>query len=732
MSCIMPTYNRRDFVPLAIRYFLRQEYENKELIIIDDGTDIVRDLIPDSELIRYFYLDKKITLGAKLNLACEYAKGNIVVHWDDDDWYAPNRLFYQVESLLHDDVDVCGINRLLYYDLHRKNAWQYIYPSNRRVWLLGSSLCYKKNLWQGNQFADINVGMDGLFVWATPAERVGVLPDNSIAVHMIHGNNVSPKKTEGTWWHIYSTEKIQKVMGTDWYLYDGNQKTLELPEVKSREAKIANTSNGRKLLQNLHLCLVHENQECISDLLENLRYHDPDSQILLSNGSGNPDLIPKHFPLQEYKATLVPNNQRVKHGYLHNSALETMKFALDNFYFDTLTIVDSDQLAIRSGYTAYITDFLASHTGIGLMSSMPQRVHKNDKTKYVALQAFSEYSLWEPFIKNFPDGESKFVHWTFWPSTVFTYDAVRDIVKLFKENSLLQHIMCHTKIWATEEVIFPTLVKLLGYEIVTNPCCHDVVKYKTLFSIPEFNQALTRPGAFWIHPVTRKYEDPLRRFIRLHFNNYDSGNKEAALEENLSAYSFKILALKKISRIQGWLNKQEAGFLFDTVIKACTDCPGADAVVETGSFHGKSTVLFAMIIRKFFPVYRIYAVDRHDGKLGAEDMGLKIFPPSLDMFKQNIALENLEDFIEVIQNNTSDIEWNRPVAFLFIDGLHDYKNVSRDFYCFSGWLVKGGYVAFHDYASYYPGVMAFVNELLCTATFRSAGKVHSLIILQKL
>ena len=38
VSCIMPTYNRREFVPLAIRYFLRQDYANKELIIIDDGT----------------------------------------------------------------------------------------------------------------------------------------------------------------------------------------------------------------------------------------------------------------------------------------------------------------------------------------------------------------------------------------------------------------------------------------------------------------------------------------------------------------------------------------------------------------------------------------------------------------------------------------------------------------------------------------------------------------------
>ena len=53
ISCIMPTYNRREFVSQAIYYFLHQDYPNKELIIVDDGTDEVGDLIPGDERIRY-------------------------------------------------------------------------------------------------------------------------------------------------------------------------------------------------------------------------------------------------------------------------------------------------------------------------------------------------------------------------------------------------------------------------------------------------------------------------------------------------------------------------------------------------------------------------------------------------------------------------------------------------------------------------------------------------------
>ncbi|MEO6719299.1 MAG: glycosyltransferase [Ferruginibacter sp.] len=53
VSCIMPTYNRRKFIPHAIRYFLRQDYEHKQLIIVDDGTDKIEELVPGSTSIRY-------------------------------------------------------------------------------------------------------------------------------------------------------------------------------------------------------------------------------------------------------------------------------------------------------------------------------------------------------------------------------------------------------------------------------------------------------------------------------------------------------------------------------------------------------------------------------------------------------------------------------------------------------------------------------------------------------
>jgi len=141
----MPTYNRREFIPRAIHYFLRQDYEPKELIIVDDGTDPIGDLVPQDDRIRYFRLNEKISVGAKRNRACEAARGDIIAHWDDDDWHAPQRLRYQIEALQREHADVCGIHRLLFYDVINDRAWRYVYPAQRRFWLSGSSLCYTRS-----------------------------------------------------------------------------------------------------------------------------------------------------------------------------------------------------------------------------------------------------------------------------------------------------------------------------------------------------------------------------------------------------------------------------------------------------------------------------------------------------------------------------------------------------------------------------------------------------------
>jgi glycosyltransferase involved in cell wall biosynthesis len=200
VSCIMPTANRRAFVPHAIRYFQQQSYVRRELIIVDDGVEAIGDLVPEDERIRYVRLEKRRTIGAKRNLACEEAGGEIIVHWDDDDWFAPWRLEYQVKGLLQGRADICGLTTLFYYDPQARQAWRYCYPAGQRQWVTGCTLCYTRTLWKRSPFPDINVGEDTRFVWSGAGRRIVALPNANFYVAMIHAGNASVKTCRGPYW----------------------------------------------------------------------------------------------------------------------------------------------------------------------------------------------------------------------------------------------------------------------------------------------------------------------------------------------------------------------------------------------------------------------------------------------------------------------------------------------------------------------------------------------------
>src|SRR5262249_42175066 len=177
VSSITQKYNRRQFVPQAIKYFLRQDYPHKELIILDDGTDKISDLVPDLPEIQYTALPSKLRLGEKRNLAVEASRGEIILHWDDDDWMHPCRISYQVEQMLRASADVSGISKVLFYDVRTGQLWLYEYPDQQQAWLCGGSLCYQKTFWAKKKFARLNIGEDTRFVRTQPIGKMVALPD---------------------------------------------------------------------------------------------------------------------------------------------------------------------------------------------------------------------------------------------------------------------------------------------------------------------------------------------------------------------------------------------------------------------------------------------------------------------------------------------------------------------------------------------------------------------------
>lgn len=217
VSCIMPTCDRRLFVPQAIRYFLRQDLSNIELIIIDDGTDVVADCVPTDPRLRYYRLQGRQTIGAKRNLACQLARGKFIAHWDDDDWYPPQRLSRQLDGLRHSGASLCGSSQELFWEPTTDRAFHYHYQNPEPV-LVGTSLFYRKSLWQRFPFPDIQIGEDVRFVRAQ-STAMHDLSDPTLCIGIIHRCNTSPKNTQGLFFRPYPNSEIHQLLGDDLRFY---------------------------------------------------------------------------------------------------------------------------------------------------------------------------------------------------------------------------------------------------------------------------------------------------------------------------------------------------------------------------------------------------------------------------------------------------------------------------------------------------------------------------------
>lgn len=217
----MPTRNRRPFVAQSIRYFERQDYPNRELIVIDDGEESVRDLVPEDEDIRYIRLPGRSQLGTKRNLAKELARGGVIAHWDDDDWMAPQRLRVQMRRLRETQADVCGLSEFLYFQPDQGLAWWYHRPPALRPWLAGGTLVYRRTVLDEYAFPDTDVGEDTGFLWQMPAETLCDVQDPSLYIGLIHKGNTSEKTLEGSTWERRPLDDVACMLEPDRDFYVG-------------------------------------------------------------------------------------------------------------------------------------------------------------------------------------------------------------------------------------------------------------------------------------------------------------------------------------------------------------------------------------------------------------------------------------------------------------------------------------------------------------------------------
>jgi hypothetical protein len=129
VSVCTPTFNRRPFIPIMFECFRNQDYPKSriEWIIVDDGTDKIKDLVDAANIpqIKYISVPNRMKLGEKRNYMHSFATGSIIVYMDDDDYYPPERISHAVQRLTENKEALCaGSSEIYVYFKHIQKMYQ--------------------------------------------------------------------------------------------------------------------------------------------------------------------------------------------------------------------------------------------------------------------------------------------------------------------------------------------------------------------------------------------------------------------------------------------------------------------------------------------------------------------------------------------------------------------------------------------------------------------------------
>ncbi len=144
--------NRHHKIDAVFDNFIRQNYINKELIIILNNNDLVLDEYVEKAKefsdIKVFQIDEKMTLGDCFNFALKHAKFDYIAKFDDDDYYGRDYLTQAMETFEQQPCDVVG--KAAYYIYFDQTKTLALYGENKQNMFINrvadASLVFKRHV----------------------------------------------------------------------------------------------------------------------------------------------------------------------------------------------------------------------------------------------------------------------------------------------------------------------------------------------------------------------------------------------------------------------------------------------------------------------------------------------------------------------------------------------------------------------------------------------------------
>lgn len=127
----MVTKGRCEYIKYSIKCYIKQNYENKNMVLVSQGNKEQNDLIESyvksigRNDIYYISAPEDLNLGTMRNISVELSTGDFICQWDDDDLYHPERISTQYNVLRQDNNLVASAycDFIKYYKTNATAYW---------------------------------------------------------------------------------------------------------------------------------------------------------------------------------------------------------------------------------------------------------------------------------------------------------------------------------------------------------------------------------------------------------------------------------------------------------------------------------------------------------------------------------------------------------------------------------------------------------------------------------
>lgn len=233
VSVVVPVYNGAEYLEKTVESILAQDYQNIELILVDDGSkddskQLITKLAKLELRIKPFFNTNGGVAYAR-NFGIKQSQGDFIAFCDQDDLWLPTKLSKQIPLFDNDNVGLVYCGAIADYVLYEKQSkpsfegkqkghvFEHLVQLNMLTCC--TAVARKKYLSQVDGFDDDRalMGVDDWHLWLKLAMVCEFdFVAEHLAVHVFHGDNYSLNDEKMHEAEIVCLEKIEQLATTDY------------------------------------------------------------------------------------------------------------------------------------------------------------------------------------------------------------------------------------------------------------------------------------------------------------------------------------------------------------------------------------------------------------------------------------------------------------------------------------------------------------------------------------